>query len=239
MEKNLEQLSKLRLHGMSRRLQSLLETRTHHELSFNDGLQLLLQAEEEERDNKRFTRLRKTASFRYQASLEELKFDNLRGLDKSLISSMATGDYMTKGESILITGATGSGKSFLASALGHQACQQGYKVSYFNMQKLLMRTKMARAEGTIMKIFERIAKADLLIMDDFGLTHLDRQQQLDLMEIVEDRHGKKSSILASQIPVASWYDIIGEETIADAILDRLINTSYRIELKGDSLRKKK
>jgi DNA replication protein DnaC len=238
MEKINEQLSKLRLHGMSRRLQAMQETRTHHALSFTDGLQLLLQAEEEDRDNKRFSRLRKTASFRYQASLEELKFDTLRGLDKSLISSMATGVYMTKGESILITGATGSGKSFLASALGHHACQQGFKVCYFNMQKLLMRTKMSRAEGTIIKLFDRIAKTDLLIMDDFGLTHLDRQQQLDLMELIEDRHGKKSTIVASQIPIASWFDIIGEETIADAILDRLINTSYRIELKGDSLRKK-
>ena len=238
MEQIQEQLSKLRLHGMSRRLQALMDTRKHHELSFADGLQLLLQSEEDERVNKRFTRLRKTASFRYQASLEELKYDKSRGLDQSLISNMATADYIRKGEAILITGATGSGKSFLASALGHHACQQGFKVSYFNMQKLLLRTKLARVEGTIIKLFDRIAKSDLLIMDDFGLTHFDRQQQLDLMEIVEDRHGKNSTIIASQLPVASWFDVIGEDTIADAILDRLINTAYRIELKGESLRKK-
>lgn len=238
MEQIQEQLSKLRLHGMSRRMQALMETRKIHELSFTDGLQLLLQSEEDERDNKRFTRLRKTASFRYQASLEELKYDKTRGLDQSLISHMATADYISKGQSILITGATGSGKSFLASALGHHACQQGFKVAYFNMQKLLVRSKLARAEGTIIKLFDRIAKMDLLILDDFGLTPLDRQQQLDLMELIEDRHGKKSTMVASQLPVASWFDVIGEETIADAILDRLINTSYRIELKGDSLRKK-
>ena len=238
MEQIQQQLSKLRLHGMSLRLQALLETRKLHDLSFTDGLKLLLQSEEENRDNKRFTRLRKTASFRYQASLEELKYDKARGLDQSLISQMATATYIGKGESILITGPTGSGKSFLASALGHHACQQGFNVSYFNMQKLLLRSKMARVEGTIIKLFDRIAKADLLILDDFGLTHLDRQQQLDLMELVEDRHGKKSTIIASQLPVASWFDVIGEETIADAILDRLINTSYRIELKGESLRKK-
>lgn len=238
MEQIQQQLSKLRLHGMSLRLQALLETRKLHDLSFTDGLKLLLQSEEENRDNKRFTRLRKTASFRYQASLEELKYDKARGLDQSLISQMATATYIGKGESILITGPTGSGKSFLASALGHHACQQGFNVSYFNMQKLLLRSKMARVEGTIIKLFDRIAKADLLILDDFGLTHLDRQQQLDLMELVEDRHGKKSTIMASQLPVASWFDVIGEETIADAILDRLINTSYRIELKGESLRKK-
>ncbi len=238
MEQIQQQLSTLRLHGMSRTWQSLLETRKLHELSFSDGLQLLLHAEEEERDNRRFCRLRKTASFRYQASIDELKYNAARGLDKSLIARLATADYIRKGEAVLITGATGSGKSFLASALGHHACGMGFKVGYFNMQKLMLRTKMARAEGTLIKLMEHIAKSDLLILDDFGLTHLDQQQQLDLMEMIEDRHGTKSTIISSQLPVASWFDVIGEKTIADAILDRLINTSYRIELKGESLRKK-
>lgn len=238
MEQIKQQLSTLRLHGMSRTWQSLLETKKLHELSLSDGLQILLHAEEEERDNRRFSRLQKKAGFRYQASIEELKYNAARGLDTSLITRLATADYIHKGESVLITGSTGSGKSFLASALGHHACGQGFKVTYFNMQKLLLRTKMARAEGTIIKLFDRIAKADLIILDDFGLTHLDQQQQLDLMEIIEDRHAKKSTIIASQLPVASWFDIIGEATIADAIIDRLINTSYRIELKGDSMRKK-
>ena len=238
MEQIQQQLSTLRLHGMSRTWQSLLETRKLHELSLSDGLQLLLHAEEEERGNRRFSRLRKTASFRYQSSIEELQYNAARGMDKSLIAILATADYLRKGESVLITGATGSGKSFLASALGHHACGQGFKVVYFNMQKLLLRTQMARAEGTLIKLLERIAKSELLILDDFGLTHLDQQQQLDLMEMIEDRHGTKSTIVSSQLPVASWFDVIGEKTIADAILDRLINTSYRIELKGESLRKK-
>jgi DNA replication protein DnaC len=129
-------------------------------------------------------------------------------------------------------------KQYLASALGHQACAQGYKVAYYNVQKLLLRTKMARLDGTIYKFLERLSKTDLLILDDFGLTHLEQQQRLDLMEIIEDRHAKASTIIASQLPVASWYDVIGEETIADAILDRLVHSSYRIELKGESLRKK-
>ena len=233
------QLSRLRLHGMSRTWQALLETRRQHELSLSEGLELLLQAEEQERANNRFERLRKNARFRYQSSVEELTIDATRGMDKSLISALATGEYLAKGESVLITGATGCGKSFLASALGHQACAQGYKVAYYNMQKLLLKTKISRIEGTIVKFFDNLSSTDLLILDDFGLTHLEKQQQLDLMEMIEDRHGKSSTMIASQLPVASWYDVIGEETIADAILDRLVHTSYRIEFKGESLRKKR
>ena len=139
----------------------------------------------------------------------------------------------------LYCGESGCGKSFLASALGHQACAQGYKVAYYKMQKLLLKTKISRIEGTMVRLFENLSKTDLLILDDFGLTHLEQQQQLDLMEIIEDRHGKSSTMIASQLPVANWYDIIGEVTIADAILDRIVHTSYRIELKGESLRKKR
>ena len=233
------QLIRLRLHGMSRSWQGLTETRRHNELSLSEGLELLLQAEEQERTNNRFERLRKNARFRYQASIEELNMEASRGMDKALVAMLATGEYLSKGEAVLITGATGCGKSFMASALGHQACAQGYKVAYYNVLKLLRKAKIARAEGTILKFFDNISRAGLLILDDFGLTHLEGQQQMDLMEIMEDRHAKTSTIIASQLPVASWYDVIGEETIADAILDRLVHTSYRIELKGESLRKKR
>lgn len=233
------QMNKLRLLGMAKTWTALQEARKLHELSFNEGMELLLQAEEEERDNRRFKRLEYQAGFRYKASLEKVRLDDTsRGIDKSLITMLATGSFISKGESVLITGATGCGKSFLASALGHQACLLGFKVAYFNMQKLLLKTKMARLEGTIYKFFEKLAKTNLLILDDFGLTHLDKQQQMDFMEMIEDRHGRSSTIIASQLPVASWYDVIGEATIADAILDRLVHASYRVEIKGESLRKK-
>lgn len=232
------QMNKLRLHGMAKSWTALKETRQLHELSLDEGMELLLQAEEQERDNRRFKRLEYVAGFRYKASLEEITIDQSRGMDKNLLASLATGDYIPKGESVLITGATGCGKSFLASALGHRACELGHKVTYYNTQKLMLKAKMARVEGSALKFMEKLSKTDLLILDDFGLTHLEKQQQMDLMEIIEDRHGKTSTIIASQLPVASWYDVIGEETIADAILDRLVHSSYRIELKGESLRKK-
>jgi DNA replication protein DnaC len=232
------QMRSLRLQGMLKTWTALKETRKLNELSLQEGMELLLQAEDEARTNRRFRRLDKLAGFRYKASLEELRLQDNRGIDRSLIASLAPCDFIAKGESILITGATGCGKSFFASALGHQACLMGYKVAYFNMQKLMLKIKMSRIEGTVHKLFEKLAKTQLLILDDFGLAHLDKQQQIDFMEIIEDRHAKASTIISSQLPVGSWYDIIGEETIADAILDRLAHTSHRIEIKGESLRKK-
>lgn len=232
------QMNQLRLRGMARSWQAMVETRRTHELSFTDGLGILLQSEVDERTNRRFDRLQKNARFRYRASIEELTFDASRGLDKALIANLATGEYLEKGESVLITGKTGVGKSFLASALGLQACAQGYSVEYFNAQKMFLRLKMARLEGTILKFFDKLAKTRLLIIDDFGLAHLDKQQQMDLMDIMEDRHGRSSTIVTSQLPVANWYDVFGEGTIADAVLDRLVHTSYRIEFSGENLRKK-
>lgn len=230
-------MQELRLNGMRDRWKVLLETRQAHELSLSDGLELLLQSEKETKDHSRLNRLIANAHFRYKAFIEELKYDVVRGLNKDQMTQLATGDYLNNGESVLVTGATGCGKSFLASALGHHGCAQGKKVLYFNTQKLFIKMKLARGEGTIIKLFEKIAKADLIILDDFGLKKLESQQQQDFMEVIEDRHARRSTIIASQLPVANWYDVIGEETIADAILDRLVHTSHRIELKGESLRK--
>ena len=224
---------------MGRTWQALLETKKASSLSLAEGIEILLQAEQEERANKRFDRLQNNAKFRYGASIEEIDYSPERGAIQSVIASLATCGYITKGEAVLITGATGCGKSFIASALGHQACAHGKSVAYFNTHKLMARIKMARLDGSILKFFDKLAKTSLLILDDFGLTNLEKQQQFDLMEIIEDRHGRLATIIASQLPVESWYDVIGEATIADAILDRLVHTSHRIELKGDTLRRRK
>lgn len=238
MEQIKSELVALRLSGMAATLKTLEESRKIHELSLADGLRLLIQGERDQREANRYTRLVKNASFRYQATLEELSFDASRGIDKSQILSLATGNYIRRGESILITAATGCGKSFIASALGYQACKQGFSVHYFSMQKLMAKIKIARVEGDTIRFFEKLAKTDLLILDDFGIGTMDNQQQPDFMEIIEDRHAGKATIIAGQLPPASRFDLFSDETIADAFIDRMI-PSHRIELKGDSLRKKR
>jgi DNA replication protein DnaC len=231
-------LISLRLSGMAQQWQTLEEMHRTAELSLLDGMELLLQAEADKRQENRYERLLKNAGFRYRASIEEISADATRGIDTMQLSRLATGDYIKRGEAILITGATGCGKSFLASALGHHACRQGYTVAYHNMQKLLVKLKLARMDSSVIKLFDRLAKTDLLLIDDFGLTVLQGQQQNDFLEIIEDRHAKRSTIIVSQLPVTSWYDVIGDAVIADAVLDRIVHTAHRFELKGESLRKK-
>ena len=239
MEQLKLQLQSLRLSGMANCLEALYETRKIHELSLIDGLKFLIQAETDCRWNNRYARLIKNANFRYSASIEQVTPSAARNLDAGQLSILSTGQYVKNGESIIIVGATGCGKSFLASAFGHQACKQGYTVAYYNIQKLMTKLKADRLEGQLIKSMEKLAKTDLLILDDFGLITLSSNQQNDLMEIIEDRHGKRSTIIASQLPVSVWFDVFPEATVADALLDRLSNASHRIELKGPSLRKKK
>lgn len=234
----LNKMSNMKLLGMLRSYQSMLSNRHHDDLTHDEVIEILIQAEWEDRESKKINRHLRLAKFRYGACIEEIDFTSRRGLDKTQMLRLADGTFLEKKENILICGATGVGKSFLSSALGHQACQLGFRTLYFNTQKLFTRLKMLKADGSYVREIGRIEKYDLLILDDFGLAPLDSVARMILLEIIEDRHNRKSTIISSQLPVAKWYEIIGESTIADAILDRMVHTAHRIELKGESLRKK-
>lgn len=231
-------MAHLKLHGMLRTYQSMLDTRQHQDLTPDELLNTLIQSEWEDRETKKVNRHMRLARFRYTATVEELNFAGGRGLDKTQVLRLADGSFIDKKENILITGATGVGKSYLASALGHQACQLGYRTLYFNTQKLFSKLKMMKADGSYTREMLKIEKYDLLILDDFGMQQLDNTARMILLEIIEDRHGRKSTIIGSQLPVAKWYEVIGDSTVADAILDRMVHTAHRLELKGPSMRKK-
>ena len=232
----IEKLNSMNLKGMARALRNAIETGIS--LTADEFIAHLVDAEWDDRYNRRLERLIKEAKFRYKASIEEIDFSIARNLDKNMILRFSDCRWIKDKKNIIITGPTGAGKSFTASALGNQACIYGYRTYYFNTSKLFSYLKASKADGTYVKNLEKIAKAANLVLDDFGLEKLDTQSRLSLLEILEDRHGLASTIIASQIPISAWHDIIGDATIADAICDRIINSSYRIELKGESLRKK-
>lgn len=235
----LNQMSKMRFHGMMEAYRTILESNRHHDLNPEELVNHLLQAEWEERENKKIDRLYRTAKFRYSATVEELEFSPQRGLDKMHILRLADMSFVKRKENVLVTGATGSGKSYIASALGNQACMQGIRTQYHNTTKLFSKLRMMKADGSYLKEIARIEKQDLLILDDFGIQQLDEMARMALLEIIEDRHGRASTIVVSQLPVTKWFETIGDSTIADAILDRMVHTAHRIELKGESMRKKR
>jgi DNA replication protein DnaC len=179
------------------------------------------------------------ANFRYNAVLEEIDYGFERGLDRNQVERLAALDFIKDRKDLFITGPTGTGKSYLATALGNKACQEGYRVLYASTGKLMSGLKIAKIKGASINEFKRLERTDLLILDDFGMHVFDNQLRSVLMEIVEDRHGKRSTMITSQLPVKGWYDAIGEKTVADAILDRLVYNSLRVELYGESIRKRK
>ncbi len=234
----MQKLEEMRFTGFVRAYREITETGINREFTAYELIAHLVQAEWDDRYNRRLQRLIAKARFRYQASFEEIDFSARRNLDKNQLLRFSSCDWVTKSQNIIIVGSTGVGKSFIASALGHQGCQHGYKVLYRNCSKLFDELKIAKADGSYIKEISKIEKMDLLILDDFGLKSLDSNQRLMLLEIFEDRHGKRSTIITSQLPVNKWYEVIGEATIADAILDRLVHSSHRLELDGESMRKK-
>jgi len=237
-EATITKMQKMKLHGMLRAFNESLEAGMVDKFTADELLGHLVDAEWDDRHNRRLQRLIKAAKFRYQASLEEIDFKLDRGLDKNMLLRFSSSSWIEKRRDIIITGPTGVGKSFLVSALGYQGCMYGFKVIYFNCSKLFSQLRLSKADGTYNKELDRIQKQEMLILDDFGLHPFDTQSRLSLLEIMEDRHGRGSTVISSQFPVKSWHEIIGEPTIADAICDRIIHSAYRIELKGESVRKK-
>lgn len=230
-------LHELRLPGMAAALEAQQGVPDIAELTFEDRLALLLEHEKSDRADRRYRRLLGQARLRLEATYEDLDFRKARGLDRSVLLRLISCDWIRQGQSVLITGATGSGKSYLACALGHQACRQGLSTRYFRFSQLLAALTLARGDGSYTGFLDRLARTRLLILDDWGLASLDALGRHDLLEVLDDRYGRKATLLASQFPVDHWHEIVGDPTFGDAILDRMVHNAHRIVLKGGSMRR--
>lgn len=237
-QQTIEKLKSMRLGAMAKMHAQHVKDQCFNSMTADEYLALLTDHEYEERQNNKIIRLVKTAKFKQRASMTEVDYNQPRALEKNMFQRLASLDFIEKKENIILTGASGVGKSYLAQALGHQACQMGIKVRYSNTSRILKHLKMSKVDGTYLKELQGLNKNPVLILDDFGLQSFDNQERDILMDIIDDRYGQSSTILASQIPVSKWYDLIGEGTVADAILDRIVNSSHRINLIGESMRKK-
>lgn len=234
----LDKMKQMKLTGMARAFQLTLESGKNETFTPDEMITHLIESEWDERYNRKLSRSVQRARFRYKASIEQITFDDNR-VNKNQVLRLADCEFVKRNENIIITGSTGIGKSFLASALGQQACSLGFRVLYQHSTKLFARMKIAKADGSYLKELSKMERQHVLLIDDFGIQPLDQQSRSTLMEIIEDRHGKSSTIFTSQVPISKWHEIIGEQTIADAILDRIVHDAHRIEMKGESLRKKR
>jgi DNA replication protein DnaC len=235
----LHKLKHMKFYGMHNAFKSAIETGKLDSYTIDQFTSHIVQSEWDDRHNRKIERNLKNARFKYNAQIEQLIFDDRRNLDKNQLYRLTEFEFIKKAENILITGSTGAGKSYLASAIGHQACIEGYRTLYFNTSKLFAKLKMAKADGSYLKELARLERHQLLILDDFGLQTMDKQNRMALLEIIEDRHEKGAIIFTSQLPVNEWYEIIGEKTVADAIMDRLVNNAQRVEITGESMRRKR
>ncbi len=235
----LDKIEQLRLFGMAKALREQLQNQKATSLSFEERLGLLIDRELTERENRRLVTRLRVAKLRISASVEDIDFRQPRGLDKSLILSLASNQWIIEHHNLLIIGPTGVGKSYLACALSHKACRDGHAVVYQRLPRLLEDLALSHHDGRYRKLMKSLLKADLLVLDDFGLAPLTTEQQRDLLEIIEDRYDRRSTLITTQMPVKHWHDILADPTLADAIMDRLVHNAYKIDLKGESMRKSK
>lgn len=233
-----EKLVALGLAGMAKALDEQRRSPAIETLSFEERLGLLVDREAAERDARRLVMRLKFAALRQSACVEDLDLRTPRGLDRAVIAHLVEGRWIDRAENLLVTGATGLGKSWIACALGHKACRDGRSVLYHRVPRLFEQLAIARGDGRYARLLKTIARVDLLILDDWGLAALTAGERRDLLEILEDRHGRKATLVTSQLPVDAWHAVIGDPTLADAILDRLVHNAHRLELEGDSMRKR-
>lgn len=238
-QETIDRLSKLKLYGMARAYEAVLSMPVQNQPSINQFIARLTEAETLDRAHKKTEQYLLQSKLRYNAVLEQVHCNTTRNLDREKLTTIADCSFIERAENLLITGSTGCGKSFLACAIGRQACCFGYRTMYFGINRFLEKISSSKLDGTFVKLLNQIEKTHLLVLDDFGLHPLDQNTRLALLQILEDRYGKKSVIITSQLPVANWHEYIGQSTIADAIMDRLAVNAHRFDLKGDSLRRNK
>jgi len=231
-------LHDLKLPGMAACWTSMEETRQLDKVSLRDGMQMMVQQERDTRQANRIARLIRNADFRLKATVEELETGTTRGLSLPEVQDMATGGYIRGGRTAVVTGPTGTGKTYFICAMGERACRQGYKTLYFTMNTLIEQLRLVHLEGRETNFFHKLSAHDLLIIDDFGMVRLEGQIQHDFEQIIDDRYNRKALILASQLPVTDWYNVFQSELIAEACLDRIVHKAKRFQLSGESLRKK-
>jgi len=234
----LDKLQTLKLTGMVAALTDQMAMPDIDDLSFEERLGLLVDREMTERENRRLTSRLRRAKLRHNAALEDIDYQHARGLDKGLIQSLAACQWVREHLNVLITGPTGVGKTWLGCALAQKACREGYTAQYIRLTRLLRELMIAKGDGRYPRLLANLAKVDVLILDDWGLMKLSAENRRDLLEVLEDRHGRRSTVATSQLPIEKWHAVIGDPTLADAILDRLVHNAYKINLRGESMRKR-
>jgi DNA replication protein DnaC len=237
MQPTREHLHTLRLTGMLQALEEQLGQPAMAELSFEERVAMLVDREILYRENRRLDRLLRAARLRVAACVEDIDYRHPRGLEKARMASLVALDWIRQSLNLCLTGPTGCGKTWLACALGNEACRRGFSVRYLRLPRLFEMLRIAHGDGSYSKLMNQLLKTDLLILDDWGIQKISAAQRNDLMEVIEDRHGRRSTLIASQLPVEHWHEYIGEATIADAVLDRLLHGAHRLNLTGESMRK--